>query len=176
MYKLVYRIFVFLLLWGAVISPSEARLGERIKTFKLKNKDDYKLFGIVVQDDLKYYSFTLLLDSEKLSNAPGFKGGLTVTVRRGKIIGQSLAINIGTNPFVGTDIACDKTLVFACETLGREIPSSEKRVKEKQLIQTAIGLALSGQPQELKFPDTEGKIVFKRSGKGELLVAAVHSK
>lgn len=154
--------------------PVLARLGQEFYEFKYKQIDSFKLNKIVLKDDLKFCSFSLLLNQEELKKAPGFKGGMTVTVERGLIVSQSLALNIGKNRVAGTKLASQQAYQFACESLGRSEKSNDLKTNhEKALFARAIELAMRGKPQELKFPHVVGKLVFKKSKSGDLLIAAM---
>ena len=154
--------------------PVLARLGENIYEFKFQQSESYQLKKIVLKDDLKYYFFNLLVHQSELAKAPGFKGGMTVTVENGLIVSQSLALSLGSNNSAGMQLAVKEIFQFSCEALGRVAGGEqEKNEKEFELFEKAIGLALKGQPQELKFPDAAGKLVLKKGKNGNLLIAAL---
>ncbi len=171
-FPLVLSIFCILL---APVHAA-ARLGHSISSFKSLNGERAVLKEVVIKDEKKYYSFDLLILEEKLARASGFKAGMTVTVRAGKITGQSLAISMGKNLAAANELAVEQSHVFACEALGRDLPREDDALqKEYGLIRQAIFHAVSGKPQELKFPGSEGRIIFKGGPQSSLLVAALPS-
>ena len=176
----MFRFYFFLISVPAVLLlfpfQANAKLGQRISSFKLLNRDRLKLKEVVIRDEKKFFSFDLLLSEEKLARTSGFKAGMTVTVESGRITGQSLAIFLGTNLVQANMLAVEQTHLFACEALGRKVPlADEERKKESALVQHAIFLAFTGKPQELKFPGSAGRVIFKRGPEGSLLVAALSS-
>ena len=151
-------------------SATSARIGETISSFKAKNKNKYKFTGIVVQDEKKSYNFNLLLDSAKLKTAPGFGAGMSVNVKKGKITGESLAISLGQNAVAGHELAVDAACDFISDTIVRPPLDPDKKQQERGLVSQAIFLAFAGKAQELKFPGSEKKIVFRRNLRGYMLI------
>lgn len=155
---------------------AQGRLGQSISDFEKSEKERLKLHEVLIKDEKKFYQFNLLFDEEDLAKAPGFKAGVTITVSGGKIAGQSLAICLGDVPNEGNRLCVDTVYRFACESFGRDAIEDKKALTEKVLFQQAIFLSLAGQAQELKFPDSEDVVVFKRSKENNLLVACLVRK
>ncbi len=154
--------------------PADAKLGQDISEFIKKHKEQYKLRATTTQDDSSHYNLSLIVEDSERQAAPGFGAGCTVTARNGKIVGESMAICLGKDKFLGGQLASAYGLKFACEAIGRTIPG-DKTAQERELEvfnKTTIE-ALSGVPKEIRYPGFESKIILSRGGDGILLIAVV---
>jgi hypothetical protein len=155
-------------------TPAHARLGESVSIFINKNKDVYKLKGTSSSEGVTHYNFSLIVDETERSAAPGFGAGLTVTVQAGKIVGQSMALSLGRDRFIGAQLAGAYGLKFALDAIGRTMPG-DKRAQDKELevFNKTAAEALLGMPREISYPGFDARIILSKSQDGNLLVAVV---
>ena len=152
---------------------AKARLGEEFNIFENRIAMNFKFKGQDSKQNKKYYHYTMALDKTTEQNAPGFDGGLTVTVENGLIVGQSMLIRLGSNSEAGKALAALHTLDFAFESLGRPAPKTKQEVqRELQSYTDAVSKALAGTPQNIRYADTTGKITVSKQPDGSLAIAA----
>lgn len=166
-------IFMFMasLVW-AIPCAVQAKLGENYARFQATAAKGFKYKGRKDKDNHSYYMFTMQLDDATLTAAPGFSGGLTVTVAAGKIIGQSMVLRLGENIEAGKVLAAVHVIDFIYEALGRPNPKSKEAVAEElRSYESAIDQCLEDIPQKVKYPDTPGKIIISKTQAGDIAVA-----
>jgi hypothetical protein len=156
--------------------PALARLGEDFTSFEGRIISNFKFKGKETKQNRSYYRYTMLLDKSTEQAAPGFDGGLTVTVENGLIVGQSMLIRMGENNEAGKALAALHTLDFAFESLGRPSPKTKQEVqRELQSYTAALSKALAGTPQNIRYADTPGKITVSKRPDGSIAIAATSS-
>jgi hypothetical protein len=153
--------------------PATARLGEEFSVFNSQILSNFKSKGKETKQEKSYYRYTMILDKATEQAAPGFDGGLTVTVENGFIVGQSMLIRMGDNREAGKALAALHTLDFAFESLGRPSPKTKQEVqRELQSYTAAVNKALAGSPQNIRYSDAIGKITISKRPDGSLALAA----
>lgn len=161
---------------GSLLLPSstaEARLGEPFATFKVKAAKGFKFKSESKRDTRTYYMYSMSLDAPTMQAAPGFAGGLTVTVVNGHVTGQSMVMRFGDNYEAGKALAVAHALDFAYESLGKPSPKSkESTEREFQQYTNAIDLVMAGNPQNLRYPGFNGVITLSLSSDQGVIIAA----
>lgn len=154
--------------------PAAARIGEAYSEFKPKAERGFKLKSETKKDNRTYYMYVMTLDRPTQEAAPGFTGGLTLTVIGGKITGQSMVLRLGDYQEAGKALAAAHALDFAYESLGKASPKS-KVTTEKELAAytTALDQALDGVAQNIRYPGFNVKITMSKYGQADILIAAV---
>lgn len=154
--------------------PVEARIGEEFSRFKSKVERGFKLKSTTKKDNRTYYMYVMELDKTTQEAAPGFTGGLTLTVVGGKITGQSMVLRLGDNFDAGKTLAAAHALDFAYESLGKQNPKS-KATTEKELTSytNALAQVLAGAAQNIRYPGFNVKITMSKYGENGILIAAV---
>lgn len=153
-----------------ISTQSQARLGENFQAFKVKVLKGFKLKGESKKDIRTYYMYSMALDQTTQQAAPGFAGGLTITVVGGKITGQSMVMRFGDNYEAGKALATAHALDFAYESLGKPAPKSTE--KEFQAYAQAIDSVMTGNPQNLRYPGFNGVITLSMSADQGVIIAA----
>lgn len=150
-----------------------AKLGEPFGVFQARIINNYKFKAHSKKNDRDYYMYSMVTDSDTDKAAPGFEGGLTITVSAGLILGQSMILRIGNNPQAGKSLAALHALDFAFESLGRPTPSSQAAIeKELRSYTNAVNKALADAPQNIRYPGGGGKITIAKRADGALAIAA----
>ncbi len=154
-------------------SLAEARLGESFATFKVKAAKGFKFKSETKKDTRTYYIYSMALDATTMQAAPGFAGGLTVTVVNGHVTGQSMVMRFGDNYQAGKALATAHALDFAYEALGKPSPKT-KESTEKEFTQytSAIDQVMGGSPQNLRYPGFNGVITLSVSPDQGVIIAA----
>jgi hypothetical protein len=154
--------------------PAIAKLGEEFTELQSRIASNFKFKGTETKQNRSYYHYTMVLDKATEQAAPGFDGGLTVTVEKnGVIVGQSMLIRLGDNHEAGKALAALHTLDFAFESLGRPNPRTKQEVqRELQSYTAAVSKALAGTPQNIRYADTPGKITVSKRPDGSIAIAA----
>jgi hypothetical protein len=151
----------------------KAKLDEPFGVFQARIITNYKFKAHSKKDDRDYYMYSMITDADTDVAAPGFGGGLTITVSRGLIVGQSMLLSIGRNAQAGKSLAALHTFDFAFESLGRPTPPSQAALEQELRSYTnAVNKALAGAPQNIRYPDGGGKITIARRADGALAIAA----
>jgi hypothetical protein len=170
---------IFLSLLGLQITSlgfaesCQAKLGEPFGVFQARIITNYKFKAHSKKDDRDYYMYSMITDADTDVAAPGFGGGLTITVNRGLIVGQSMLLRIGDNAQAGRSLAALHTFDFAFESLGRPNPSSQTAIEQELRSYTnAVNKALAGAPQNIRYPGGGGKITIAKRADGALAIAA----
>jgi hypothetical protein len=154
-------------------TPASAKLGEDFNIFQNRIVMNFKARGQEPRQGRTDYHFTMMLDQATQKAAPGFEGGLTVTVENNLITGQSMLIRLGTNREAGKALASLHALDFAFESLGRPSPKTKREVqRELQSYTAAVTKALAGTPQNIRYADTQGKITISKRPDGSIALAA----
>ena len=158
----------------SLLTPScLAKLGEPFGVFQARIINNYKFRAHSKKNDRDNYMYAMVTDPDTDNAAPGFEGGLTITVSGGLIVGQSMILRIGSNPQAGKALAALHTFDFAFESLGRPNPSSEAAIeKEVHSYTNAVNKALTGAPQNIRYPGGGGKITIAKRSDGALAIAA----
>ncbi len=105
--------------------------------------------------------------------APEFGGGLTISVDKGRISGQSMLLRLGQSKEAAKTIAVRYALDFAFESLGRAVPKNKTEiVDEVNSYTTVINNAMAGDPQNIRYPNINGKITVTMQKDGSLVFAA----
>jgi hypothetical protein len=173
-YKFFTAILIAFTSSGINIPGAQAKLGENIEKLKQQLKSNFNVKGDSVKDNRHYYMFTMNLTRETLAKAPGFSGGLTVTtLPNGTIIGQSMLMYLGRKQLEGRAAATLHALDFSLESLGRPIPKDANQIRQElEAFGKIIDSALAGQPQNIRYPNTKGKITVSKQPNGGLVLAA----
>ncbi|HEY9754458.1 MAG TPA: hypothetical protein V6C97_04825 [Oculatellaceae cyanobacterium] len=154
-------------------TAADAKLGEEIDKYKQRVAKAYTLKNQATKDGKTNYSFVINSDPTLAKAAPGFGGGVTITVEHGKITGQSMVLRLGQNSDVGKEIAVRFALDFAFEALGRAVPKTKKELSDEvNSYRTVINSALAGAPQNVRYPKLTGKITVSKTADGSLVLAA----
>jgi len=154
-------------------STAEARLGEPFATFKVKAAKGFKFKSESKRDNRTYYMYSMSLDAPTMQAAPGFAGGLTVTVVNGHVTGQSMVMRFGDNYEAGKALAVAHALDFVYESLGKPSPKSKDSTeREFQQYTNAIDLVMAGNPQNLRYPGFNGVITLSLSSDQGVIIAA----
>jgi hypothetical protein len=154
-------------------SIAEARLGEPYATFKVKAAKGFKFKSESKKDNRTYYMFSMSLDATTMQAAPGFAGGLTVTVINGHVTGQSMVMRLGENYEAGKALAVAHALDFAYESLGKPSPKSKDSTdREFQQYTNAIDMVIGGSPQNLRYPGFNGVITLSLASDQSVIIAA----
>lgn len=154
-------------------SSAEARLGEPYATFKVKAAKGFKFKSESKKDTRTYYMYSMSLDAPTMQAAPGFAGGLTVTVINGHVTGQSMVMRLGENYEAGKTLAVAHALDFAYEALGKPSPKSKESTdREFQQYTNAIDLVIGGSPQNLRYPGFNGVITLSLASDQSVIIAA----
>lgn len=154
-------------------TEAEARLGETYAAFKAKAAKGFTFKSESKKDTRTYYMFSMALDPSTLQAAPGFAGGLTVTVVNGHVTGQSMVMRLGDNYEAGKTLATAHALDFAYEALGKPGPKNKEATeKEFQSYTSAIDKVLAGNPYNLRYPGFNGVITMSLSADQALIIAA----
>jgi hypothetical protein len=153
-------------------SWAEARLGESFQSFRVKAAKGFKFKSESKRDTRTYYMYSMSLDPNTTQAAPGFAGGLTVTVVNGKVTGQSMVMRLGDNYQAGKALATAHALDFAYESLGKPSPNKESTEKEFQAYSQAIDMVMSGSPQNLRYPGFNGVITLSMAPEQGVIIAA----
>ncbi len=154
-------------------SSVEARLGESFQSFKAKAAKGFKFKSESKKDTRTYYMYSMALDPTTTQAAPGFAGGLTVTVVGGRVTGQSMVMRLGENYEAGKALATAHALDFAYESLGKPSPKTkESTEKEFQAYSQAIDMVMGGSPQNLRYPGFNGVITFSLAADQGVIIAA----
>ncbi len=155
------------------LAPASAKLGERFGPFQIRIVPNFKFQGQSNKGKRKYFMYTMILDKATEHAAPGFQGGLTVSVEDGVIVGQSMLLRLGDNADAGKALAAVHALDFTFESLGRPAPPSRMAAAEElKSYAEAVDNALSGTPQNIRYPGSPGKITLCRQEDGSLAIAA----
>ncbi len=153
--------------------PADAKLGEDIAKYKAKVAKAYTFKSQSEKAGKSYDVFSINVTPEIKKVAPEFGGGLTITVDKGKITGQSMVLRLGKNEEIGKAIAVRYALDFAFEALGRSVPKHQKElVDEIDSYKTVIKNALAGDAQNVRYPNVAGKITVSKQKDGSLVFAA----
>ncbi|MDR3615629.1 MAG: hypothetical protein P4L53_18865 [Candidatus Obscuribacterales bacterium] len=151
----------------------EAKLGEPFGVFQARIITNYKFQAHSKKEDRDYYMYSMITDADTDIAAPGFGGGLTITVSSGLIVGQSMLLRIGNNAQAGKSLAALHTFDFAFESLGRPTPPSQTAIEQELRSYTnAVSKALAGAPQNIRYPGGGGKITIAKRSDGALAIAA----
>ncbi|MBI4532902.1 MAG: hypothetical protein HY711_03060 [Candidatus Melainabacteria bacterium] len=157
------------------LSPqaAKARLGESFQSYKLRVAKAFIAAGEKKTDNNINYMYKLAVDSQQTDTSPGYAVGITITCAGSKIVRQSMAIRTGTNPTAGTSMAALHGFVFAYEAIGKSVPAdNDKASAEFQTFSEAVGQALSGKAQSLRYPGLSGAITIVRDASGNLIISA----
>jgi hypothetical protein len=153
-------------------SGAQARLGESINNFRAKAAASFKFKTETKKEDRSYYMFTMTLDDKTKEGAPGFAGGLTLTVVDNKIVGQSMILRLGDNYEGGKALATLHCMDFAYESIGKPAPKNKQNSEsEYAMYGQAIDQVLAGSSQHVKYPGFNDKITMSRTNDGDLLIA-----
>lgn len=152
---------------------AQARLGESFATFRTKIARNYKFKSERKNDQKTYYMFSLVTDPNSATSAPGYAGGMTVTVMNGHITGQSLALRLGENYEAGKSLASTRALDFVYEALGKPMPTNQQAIeKEREAYSSAIDQVLANTPQNLRYPGFNGVITLSQAPEQTVIIAA----
>ncbi len=155
---------------------ASARLGQALASYKQEQGKELVPIDKKEGERSTYYMFAMRIDPRQARVSPGYAAGVTITVVDGKVVGQSLAIRPGNNASKGADLARVHAFAFAYEALGRPVPKNrEKAQREFDSFCQAVSLALSGQPQRIRFRGYQGRITVCQEQSGNLIVAATSS-
>lgn len=151
----------------------EARLGESFQSFKVKAAKGFKFKTESKKETRTYYMYSMSLDPTTALAAPGFAGGLTVTVVGGRVIGQSMVMRLGDNYEAGKALATAHALDFAYESLGKPSPKTKESTEKEFLAYTnAIDMVMGGSPQNLRYPGFSGVITLSLAPDQAVIIAA----
>lgn len=165
--KLILLSTLFACQAGLYCLPCEARLNESFQGYKTRVSGESKL----IAQNGDNYMFELTLDPQTKSICPGYAAGVTVTVKTGKITGQSLAIRLGNNAYLGSMLSSQQIYRFISEAAGKPLPKdSKQQEQETQPVRQAVTLALMGQAQTLKLAGYDVNVVISRDSGGNLIV------
>lgn len=172
-----------LLLLVSTPRAADAKIGEPIANFQMRYKSLLKLrasqapgatqaHGTSSGKEVRNFQFALLIEDSERQAAPGFGGGVTVTVKEGKIAGESIAFTLGQDHFVGGQLASSYGLKLANDAIGRTVPGDKiKEDREQEIFSRTSSIALAGSPQVISYPGYENRIILSRSDEGNLLIA-----
>jgi hypothetical protein len=158
---------------ASTLEPAaEGRIGGSIQEFQYKNKHLLVFRNRSVKEDKVYYVFSLTSHPAQQHADPGFAGGMTVTTSSGKVLGESLAIRLGTDQQVGQIYATAVCMNLTYDAIGKPIPSTpEARGSEFKAYSNAIIKALAGLPQAIKYKGYAMRITVSKTNDNELLLA-----
>ena len=164
---------LLLLLFGLPATVAEAKLGEDISAYKAKVAKAYTLKSQSNKDGKTYCVFSINMNQQLKDIAPEFGGGLTISVDKGKIIGQSMVLRLGQSKEAAKAIAVRYALDFAFESLGRPVPKTKAEISDEvNSYTTVINNAMAGDPQNVHYPNVKGKITVTMQKDGSLVFAA----
>ncbi|MCC7532283.1 MAG: hypothetical protein IT342_27515 [Candidatus Melainabacteria bacterium] len=155
-------------------SPSYAKIGESISSFRNKTAQKFKFRTQESRGAQTNYRFAFPLTPEEEARCPGFGTGVTVTVAGGKIVGQSMAIRMGDAYDEGRAMAARRALDFILEAIGK--PKSTSQSEDSQQlasIKSAIEQAMISNPQNIQFPGFPQRAKLSCSPDGDLLIAVL---
>jgi len=173
-----HRALAILLLLPAILisnQAGDAKLGLPIKAFEATLPKEYKSMGQSTNKDRTYHKYVKNFNDKMLASVPGFAVGMTITVDRGTIIGQSMIIRPGTNAKTGRTMAAAHALDMAYEALGKSFTTKEAAKKELSAYEMAIDKALSGTPQVIRYPGKTAKITISKTADGDIVMAVTAS-
>ncbi len=148
-------------------------MGESFQAFKVKAAKGFKLKAESRKDTRTYYMYSMSLDATTTQAAPGFAGGLTVTVVGGRVTGQSMVMRLGDNYQAGKALATAHALDFAYESLGKPSPKTKDATeKEFRAYTQAIDMVMGGSPQNLRYPGFNGVITLSLAPDQSVIIAA----
>lgn len=153
---------------------AEAKIGEPIAKFQKRFESLLKLRTKSKKDDVENYQYALVSEESERNADPGFGAGLTISVKDGLIVSQSMAFIMGKDRFLGGQLASSYGLKFALDAIGRTMPGDTfLEHRELEIFNKAASTALAGLSQEIRYPGYEGQIILSRGPEGNLLVAIV---
>jgi hypothetical protein len=153
-------------------SPSEARLGAPVNSFSKKMSKNFLFKSQTTKGDSTYYIYSLIGDPKRQEQSPGFSGGVTLTVRDGKIAGESMLVVLGEKREVGKLFAVLLTLNGTYEAIGKPAPTAPKlQQAEIKAYNQAVEMALVGVPQHISYKGYPVKISVSRDKANNLLLA-----
>lgn len=169
-YLLLSCVLVFLTLTA---QAADARVGESFQSYKTRVAKAFIVAGEKKVDKNINYLFKLAVDSQQAATSPGYAVGITITCVGSKIVRQSMAIRTGINPNAGISMAALHGFVFAYEAIGKTVPADNDKVSaEFQSFSEAVGQALSGKAQSVRYPGFTGVVTIVRDASGNLIISA----
>jgi hypothetical protein len=172
--KMKAPLFFAIVLLLSSQSPSQAKIGEPIATFRAKTAAKFRFRTQESRGTQTYYRFAFPMTPEEETRCPGFGTGVTVTVAGGKIVGQSMAIRMGDAYDEGRALAGRRALDFILEGIGK--PKSTSQTEDAQQlasIKSAIEQAMISNPQNIQFPGFPQRAKLSCSSDGDLLIAVL---
>ncbi len=169
--SIFYCLTLIILITQALpMAPAEAKLGDSIDTFKQKMSSHFQYINMETKGGKVYHHFSVKTNTKIQQSSAGFAGGLTITTIAGKITGESLLVQLGTDDTIGEKLAAVLCLNLAYNALGKPIPASaqDKRVEFDAYLR-AVSDAKSGQPGHISYPGYSSQLIFSQTAEGNLL-------
>lgn len=153
-------------------NAAQAKFGEAIDKFRQKMASHFTYISTEKKNTKVYYHFSVNTDSKIQQANPGFAGGLTITTENGKIAGESLLIQLGTQDDIGKKLAAILCLNLAYDALGKPIPLTDRdQQAEYDAYFKAVDDAMSHQPGHISYPGYSSRLTFSQTNDGNLLFA-----
>src|SRR5438105_2967198 len=138
-FNLVPQIIFTILLVILTSQVAYARLGESFQGYKTRLSSISKLQAQTGDN----YMFELAVDPQVAASSSGYAAGATITVKDGKISGQSLAIRLGVNTYLASTLAASQIFNFICEAAGKPLPKDKSQLdSDIRPVNQAVTLAL----------------------------------
>lgn len=154
------------------VMSADAKIGDSIAAYRAKNANKYRFKSQDTRGAMTYYRFGYTVSPEEEAANSGFGVGITITVSGGKIVGQSMAIRMGSNYEEGRKMAARKALEFILEGIGKaKSTSPTEDAQQISSIRNALEQALVYSPQNIQFPGFPQRSKLSVSSEGDLLVA-----
>ncbi len=129
--------------------PAQARIGMSYGDYISHAPAKLKL----VKQTPSSLIYTVLIGEQELKVSSGFAAGATISLRDGKVSGQSIALRIGSNMYTGKVLAAAHILDFVYEAIGKDVGKMNKPAMEEEILKykAAVIQAMAGRPQELRY-------------------------
>lgn len=151
---------------------ADAKIGDSIAAYRAKTAGKYRFKSQDVRGEVTYYRFGYTVTPEEEALNSGFGIGITITVSGGKIVGQSMAIRMGSSYEEGRKMAARRALDFILEGIGKAKSSSPSEdAQQISSIRNALEQALVYSPQNIQFPGFPQRSKLSVSSEGDLLIA-----
>jgi hypothetical protein len=151
-------------------NAAQAKFGDSIDTFRQKMASHFRYINTEKKNTKAYYHFAVNTDNKIRQADSGFAGGLTISTDNGKITGESLLVQLGTDNNIGKKLAAILCLNLAYDALGKPIPAADKdKQSEYDAYFKAVNDAMSGQPGHIGYPGYSSQLLFSQTNEGSFL-------
>lgn len=162
-----FVIYSTLLTAANCCGPVQARIGQTSSDYMSSANTKFKL----AKQTSTSLVYSILISEQENRVSSGFAAGATISLRDGKVSGQSIAIRIGSNSYTGKVLAAAHILDFVYEAIGKSVAAMNKPSMEEEILKykAAVTQAMAGRAQELRYKGFNYNIKISSNQAGSVM-------